>query len=264
MRKNNIIKIAEIGLNHLGSEVIAKKYLNYLINTNVDGISFQIKNEDFNKKFQIATNKNKTNDKIKKFFLEQNEDFKYFFLEVIKNNKIKKLTLSNTFYKYAIERCKKRGKLIGFAVQDHKKIKFLETQNIDFYKILNADINNTKLLKKISKNKNALKIISVSDNRISEIKKTIKQINQNSKTIISVTDFNKKLNPKSLKKIKEYKKIFNLRVGYGNHSEIKNISRAIRYKPELLLVYVKLDDKSKLPDTTHAINLKSLEKIYKD
>ena len=56
MRKNNIIKIAEIGLNHLGSEVIAKKYLNYLINTNVDGISFQIKNEDFNKKFEIATN----------------------------------------------------------------------------------------------------------------------------------------------------------------------------------------------------------------
>ena len=79
MRKNNIIKIAEIGLNHLGSEVIAKKYLNYLINTNVDGISFQIKNEDFNKKFEIATNKNKTNDKIKKFFLEQNEDFKHFF-----------------------------------------------------------------------------------------------------------------------------------------------------------------------------------------
>ena len=47
--ENNFIKIAEIGLNHLGSEVIAKKYLNYLINTNVDGISFQIKNEEFTK-----------------------------------------------------------------------------------------------------------------------------------------------------------------------------------------------------------------------
>ena len=66
--KNNFIKIAEIGLNHLGSEVIAKKYLNYLINTNVDGISFQIKNEEFNKKFKLATNKNSTNYKIKKFF----------------------------------------------------------------------------------------------------------------------------------------------------------------------------------------------------
>ncbi len=264
MKKSNFIKIAEIGLNHLGSEVIAKKYLNYLINTNVDGISFQIKNEEFNKKFKLATNKNSTNYKIKKFFLEQNEDFKHFFLEVIKNNKIKKLTLSNNFYKYAIKKCKKRGKLIGFAVQDHKKVDFLETQNIDFYKILNADINNTRLLKKISKNKSALKIISVSNNTTDEIKKTIKQINQNSKTIISITDFNKKLNTKSLKKINKYKKIFNLRVGYGNHSEIQNISRALKYRPDLLLVYVKLNDKSKLPDTTHAINLKSIEKIYKD
>ena len=264
MKKNNMIKIAEIGLNHLGSEVIAKKYLNYLINTNVDGISFQIKNEDFNKKFKLATNKNKTNDKIKKFFLEQNEDFKHFFLEVIKNNKIKKLTLSDSFYRYAIKRCKKKRKLIGFAVQDHKKIDFLETQNIDFYKILNSDINNTKLLKKISKNKNSLKIVSISNNTINEIKRTIKQINQNSKTIISITDFNKKLNSNSLKRIKKYKKIFNLRVGYGNHSEIKYISRALKYKPELLLVYVKLGNKSKLPDTTHAINLKSLEKIYKN
>ena len=83
----------------------------------------------------------------------------------------------------------------------------------------------------------------MSNNTTDEIKKTIKQINQNSKTIISITDFNKKLNTKSLKKINKYKKIFNLRVGYGNHSEIQNISRALKYRPDLLLVYVKLNDK---------------------
>ena len=56
MRKNNIIRIAEIGLNHLGSEQIAKKYLNNLINTRIDGVSFQIKKETFYKKFKLAIN----------------------------------------------------------------------------------------------------------------------------------------------------------------------------------------------------------------
>ena len=264
MKKNNIIKIAEVGLNHLGSEKIAKKYLNYLINTSVDGISFQIKNQDFNKKFKLATNKKKTNSKLKRFFLEQNEDFKYFFLDVLKNDKIKKLTLSDNFYKYAIKKCKQKKKLIGFAVQDSDKIDFLESQKIDFYKILNSDIDNKKLIKKIAKNKNALKIISISDNTLIQIKKTVKLIGQSSKTIISVTNFDKKLNPEYLKKIKVYKKIFNLKVGYGNHSEIKNLSKVLKYKPELILLYVKLDNKTKLPDTTHAINLNSIEKIYKN
>jgi sialic acid synthase SpsE len=253
LKKNNIIKIAEIGLNHLGSEHIAKKYLNNLINTSIDGISFQIKKDIFYKKYKLAFKKKDRS--FSKNFREKD-----FFLNVLKNNKIKKLTLSNNFYKYAIKKCKDNNKLVGFAVQDPKKIDFLNSQKIDFYKILNEDIDNKKLIKKISKNKNALKIISVSNDTINQIKKTIKLINQNTKTIISITDFNKKLNSKYLRKIKSYKKIFNLRTGYGNHSEVKSLSKVFKFKPELLLLYVKLDNKIKYPDSFHAISLNSLLK----
>ena len=113
MKKNNIIKIAEIGLNHLGSEQIAKKYLNKLINTNISGISFQIKKEIFYKNFKLAIN-----EKDRSF--SKNFREKDFFLNVLKNNKVKQLTLSNNFYKYAIKKCKDNNKLIGFAVQDPK------------------------------------------------------------------------------------------------------------------------------------------------
>ena len=115
MKKNNIIKIAEIGLNHLGSEHIAKKYLNNLINTSIDGISFQIKKDIFYKKYKLAFKKKDRS--FSKNFREKD-----FFLNVLKNNKIKKLTLSNNFYRYAIKKCKDNNKLIGFAVQDTKKI----------------------------------------------------------------------------------------------------------------------------------------------
>jgi len=256
LKKNNIIKIAEIGLNHLGSEQIAKKYLNKLINTNISGISFQIKKEIFYKNFKLAIN-----EKDRSF--SKNFREKDFFLNVLKNNKVKQLTLSNNFYKYAIKKCKDNNKLIGFAVQDPKKINFLNHQKIDFYKILNEDINNKALIKKISKNKNAFKIISTSNDSISQIKKTVRLINQNQKTMISITDFNKKLSSKYLKKIKTYKQIFNLKVGYGNHSETKSLRKVLNYKPEFLLLYVKLDSKAKYPDSFHALNLNSLIKFFK-
>lgn len=252
LKKNKIIKIAEIGANHLGSEQTAKKYLDYLINTNIDGISFQIKKAIFYKKFKIAIK-----EKDRSFSKNFREDF---FLSVLKNDNIKKLTLSNNFYKYAIKECKKNNKLIGFSIQDPKKIHFLNSQQIDFYKILNEDINNEKLIKLISKNRDVIKIISTSNDSINQIKKTVKLINQKSKTIISITDFNEKLGSKYLNKIKEYKKIFNLKIGYGNHSQIDSLLKVFKLKPEILLFYVKLDNKQKYPDDSHAVSLNSLKK----
>ena len=39
--------IAEIGLNHLGNPNLADKYLDSLLNTEVDAITFQIRENDF-------------------------------------------------------------------------------------------------------------------------------------------------------------------------------------------------------------------------
>ena len=55
--------IAEIGLNHLGNTTLAKKYIKSLVNTEIDGITLQVRESDYyinNPKFKL------TNDIINK------------------------------------------------------------------------------------------------------------------------------------------------------------------------------------------------------
>ncbi len=51
--KTNII--AEVGLNHLGQELLANEYVEKLIQSEVDGISFQIREEGFYKREEKNT-----------------------------------------------------------------------------------------------------------------------------------------------------------------------------------------------------------------
>lgn len=252
----NKIAIAEIGLNHLGSEVLAKKYISYLCKTKIDGISFQIKKKIFYKDYKLA-------------FLKKNKNFyknfreKKFYLNSFKNKNFKSLELSNKFYKYAIKKCKDNNKLIGFALQDVTKINFFNSQKIDFYKILNEDIANEQLLEKISLNKDVLKFISISNDSIIIINKAIKILKNKKKIILSITDFNKRLDLNKLKKIKEFKKKFHLKVGYGNHSQVSDLKKLFKYNLDVLLFYVKLPDKKIYPDDLYSIKLNSsVDNIY--
>ena len=51
--------IAEIGLNHLGNTTLAKKYIKSLVNTEIDGITLQVRESDYyinNPKFKLTKN----------------------------------------------------------------------------------------------------------------------------------------------------------------------------------------------------------------
>ena len=246
------LMIAEIGLNHMGSVLSARKYLDFLCNSQVDGISFQIKKDDFYKNLKFALKS-----KDKHFSKEFRNTF--FFKNFMKK-KNKKLSLHKNFYKYAVKKCNQHKKLIGFAIQEIKQVDFLNSLNIDFYKILNADLSNENLIKKIGLNKKVFKILSVSNNPISEIKKSLSFVNKK-KTSISITDFDKKANIETYKNIRKYKKKFNLPVGYGNHSELKSLKKALNYGANFLLFYVKFERKTQYPDDNNAILLKNLNKV---
>lgn len=246
------LMIAEIGLNHMGSVLIARKYLDFLCNSQVDGISFQIKKDDFYKNLKFALKS-----KDKNFSKEFRNTL---FFEKFMKNKNKKLSLHKNFYKYAVKKCNQNKKLIGFAIQETKQVDFFNSLNIDFYKILNADLSNENLIRKIGLNKKVFKILSVSNNAISEIKKSLSFLNKK-KILISITDFNKKANIKTYRNIRKYKKKFNLPVGYGNHSEIKSLKKALNYGANFLLFYVKLKHNRQYPDDNNAILLSKLNKI---
>jgi len=93
---NKKLVFAEIGLNHLGKEEYARKYLKVLLKTNIDGVSFQIKKKSYYKNLKKSFNK-----KDKNFYKKIRE--KKFFIDLFKKKKFKDLGLSNEFYEYEIK-----------------------------------------------------------------------------------------------------------------------------------------------------------------
>ena len=89
--------ICEIGINHLGSELRAKKMVYQILKTKVDAITFQIPSPEFIKNFKIKT---------------------------------KELNLS--FYKKIIKIIHKKKKKIGFAISNEKLIDEINGLGCDF------------------------------------------------------------------------------------------------------------------------------------
>ena len=106
--------IAEIGLNHLGSMRLAETYIEELVQTDIDGITFQIRE--------------------KEYYLNSEK----FYLE-----------LQNVHYLKLACLTKSANKQFGVAVADIEKIDFLESIDVDFYKIIRNDITNTELVEKV-------------------------------------------------------------------------------------------------------------------
>ena len=101
--------IAEIGLNHLGSIKRAKKFIDKLVLTNVDAVTFQIREPEYKTPY----------------------------------------TLPEWFYHSAKTYLKIHQKQFGIAIADVSKIDFFESLNVDFYKVIRNDILNTELINKL-------------------------------------------------------------------------------------------------------------------
>ena len=77
---NKKLIFAEIGLNHLGSEAYARKYLKTLFKTSIDGITFQIKKDSFYENL-----KRSYNSKDNSFYQKLRE--KKFYIDLFKKKK---------------------------------------------------------------------------------------------------------------------------------------------------------------------------------
>ena len=101
--------IAEIGLNHLGSIRKAKKLISKLVLTDVDAVTFQVREPEY-----------KTSYKLPDWFYQSLKDFLDSY-----------------------------NKQFGIAIADIDKVDFVESINVDFYKVIRNDILNTKLIDKL-------------------------------------------------------------------------------------------------------------------
>lgn len=229
---NKYMKLVfEIGLNHMGDEVILDRYLNQLGRLNFKFIlTIQIINNTFIKK------------KITKKILSH-------------DLLIKKISMFG----------KKFNQKIGIATDVLLEKKVLEKYNIKFIKILTKDFDNIRLISHYLNFKHEVYISTGGKtlNQITKKNNTLSRCYKNHYFIITdFTDDPKKLSFSKINKLKKHK--IN-QLSYGIH--YKNfmpgyLSAVLRLNK--LFIYVKLIDNLDYPDNSHAIKVDNLNYFYNE
>ena len=220
--------ICEIGINHLGSELRAKRMVDQILKTNADAITFQIPSSDF-----------------------------------IKNFKIKTKAIKIDFYKEIIKKVHRKKKKIGFAISNEFLINELNSFGCDFWKILSRDFYNKNILKKIKKTGKKT-FISTGFSSLGEIKKLNKSFGKKAYFIhTSLSHKYEDVNLKAISLMQE--KINKGKIAFGLHSpDTKILNYAQIYKPDSLFFYVKTNEKIRFPDNEHAIEISKVNTVIKD
>ena len=215
--------VAEIGLNHFGSEKIANQFIDRLLKTDIDAITFQVASNEFYKK----------------------------------NRKLK---LPNSFYLSAIKKVHSGNKKIGLAFGDCCDYEKYNKYNYDFFKFLSKA---TKKMVIDYKLKNIDRSIFLSIGMVDEVEitKILKKIPNNYITLL-YTSFSQKTGKLDLRIIKKIKKKFQLPVAYGQHAySTKILNEAKSMGSDDIFFYVKRDIKRIHPDEKHAINISQIDKV---
>lgn len=218
--------IAEIGLNHKGSEAKAARMLRSLVKTGIDAISFQIPSALFYEKAGLYGK-----------------------------------PLSKQFYKKAIKFVHAHNKSIGFAIADIDMISFLDKEGADFWKTLSTDIFNYRLQSALQKT-NKVSFISTGLSDESEILEVDKRLK---KAIFIHTQLSERVEDVNLRAIARLKNITKKKVAFGLHcSNINVLYLSIAFEPSAIFFYVKDDVMEKYPDDEYAVTIDKVNKLAKN
>ena len=207
--------IAEIGLNHKGDEQAAFRFVQKLVQTQAEAITFQIPNPEFYEKVKDWGD-----------------------------------PLPNTFYKKAIDFVHKHHKLIGFAVGDKKIIPFLDQSGADFWKSLSIYINDKDVMGALQ---NTGKTIFVSTG-VSDEQEIVRKSKELGNLKLIHTQLSQKLSDTNLKAISRLRELTGIDVAFGLHcSDHTVLSLSLAFSPSDFFFYVKENLHEKYPDDKHAL-----------
>ena len=132
----SVFIIAEAGINHNGSIVLAKKLIDVASEAEADAVKFQT----FKAKNLTTKNSEKAN--YQKKSIEQSDS---------QFNMLKKLELSKEMHIELINYCKKKKIKFLSSPFDHDSINLLNELGLDIFKIPSGEITNLPYLRKIGK-----------------------------------------------------------------------------------------------------------------
>lgn len=251
--KNNIIGdsnpcfiIAEAGSNHNKDLNTAKELIRIASEAGVDAI-----------KFQLFTAKSLYPSNCGIIKLSSGE---MDFYKVLKSIELPVEWLSK------LKDCaEEKGLIFLCSAFDEKMVNELEKINIDCYKIASPELNHIPLIEHISK-KNKSIIASTglcTIEEISEAVNTIKKYHSNIALMHCVTAYPTPLKDCNLNVIETIKKIFNVPVGFSDHTIEVEITPlvAIFSGANIIEKHFTLDKNMEGPDHKYALNPSELKKM---
>jgi len=221
--------IAEVGKNHLGKIKSAELYVDRLAETDIDGISFQVREKEY-------------------YFLPEKAQLKW----------------DPENYAHLSGYVKKQNKKFGIALAEPSLVEFFETLDTDFYKVIRSDINNDELVSKLV-NTGKKMFVSTGTCSANEIDRFMRIYGSKSNIVLNHTQLSNKVEDCNLSAIENMRVQYDCDVSYGTHCNNVNVLyMSLCYNPSDILFYVKACNKLKYPDDQHAITLENVDTVCKN
>ena len=252
-KNNKVFIIAEAGVNHNGSLLVAKKLIKVASKIGADAIKFQtfITEEEITKKAPLA-----------KYQKSESKYSNQFDL-------VKKLELSQADHKNLKRFCKKNNLEYMSSAFDIKSLRFLKNINLKRFKIPSGEINNYPYLREIGSYGKEI-ILSTGMSKMSEIDQAINLIKKSGTNINKIkilhchTDYPTKPKDVNLLAIKSLQKKYGNKIGYSDHTMGVEISiAAVALGSVIVEKHLTLDKRMKGPDHKSSIEPKEFELMVK-
>jgi sialic acid synthase SpsE len=218
--------IIEIGLNHLGNEVVAWEMVQESIKANADAITFQIRED---------------------LFYDSSKPFRS--------------RLTNKFYTKAVKAIKESGKKAGIAIASLKEVDFFEGLAVDFWKTLSWDLTNASLQSALQKTGRPVYRSTglASMEEIVEVSK----LYENS-TFIH-TQLSQDIADVNLKAISTINTKTGRPVAFGLHcSNLDVLKMALAFEPDAIFFYIKKKGSEYYYDDDHAVFMDQMVLLIDD
>jgi len=208
MKKNNLVIIAEAGVNHNGSLKNAKRLIDISKKAGADYVKFQ-----YFRATDLATKKAKAAE-----YQIKNINKKISQFQILKN-----LELSKNDFKILINYARKRKIKFLLSIFDYKSAEVLKSLKLNEVKIPSGEINNYPLLDVVGKNFKKI-FLSTGMSNISEVKKAIKILlrkgvkKKNLFLFHCITAYPVPLKDVNILHMLTLKKKFKLKVGFSDHT----------------------------------------------
>ncbi len=194
--------IAEIGVNHNGDLILAKKLIDASIEAGADAVKFQKRNLESLYRKEALENPN-----------SESQGFEILLAE------LKEIELSREDYVDIVNYCKERKITFLCTPWDVPSVNFLEEFETPAYKIASGDMTNFPLIKYISKTQKPM-IISTGMSKIEEIEKMVSFVKTLDVPFVLLhanSTYPSPIESLNVSLIPEYVKKFGVPIGFSDH-----------------------------------------------